>query len=236
MTEAEWLACEDPAPMLAYLRGRASDRKLRLFACACCRELGRDVEMSAAARTAVEVVERYVDGAATRGELDAACAAAMDATYAPAVRLLTTLQPDSVEERRAAMLARVARWAASEARPGDAMRAADVANDPTCWEQVGVPDRQARVLPLLRDIFGDPFRPASCLNDAWRTATVAALAQAAYDCRALPEGALEAPRLAVLADALEDAGCTDADILGHLRGPGQHVRGCFVLDLILLKS
>ena len=59
------------------------------------------------------------------------------------------------------------------------------------------------------------------------------LAHAAYDERTLPSGHLDPARLAVLSDALEDAGCTDAAVLGHLRGPGPHVRGCHVLDLLL---
>jgi hypothetical protein len=65
---------------------------------------------------------------------------------------------------------------------------------------------------------------------------VVALAQAAYDNRTLPAGTLDPVRFAVLADALEDAGCDNADILNHLRGPGPHVRGCWVLDLPLGKS
>jgi hypothetical protein len=63
-----------------------------------------------------------------------------------------------------------------------------------------------------------------------------ALAQAAYDERNLPSGLLDTNRLAVLADALEDAGCTGPDILEHLRGNAPHVRGCWVLDLILSKD
>ena len=51
--------------------------------------------------------------------------------------------------------------------------------------------------------------------------------------RALPSGTLEPERLALLADALEDAGCDSAEVLGHLRGPGPHVRGCWALDLCL---
>jgi hypothetical protein len=73
-------------------------------------------------------------------------------------------------------------------------------------------------------------------DPAWRTPAVLAQAQAAYDNRTLPAGTLEPDRLAVLADALEEAGCADPDILGHLRGPGPHVRGCFVVDAILDKK
>ena len=62
------------------------------------------------------------------------------------------------------------------------------------------------------------------------------LAQAAYDERELPSGTLDATRLAVLADALEEAGCPDRTILDHLRGPGPHVRGCWAVDLLLGKS
>jgi hypothetical protein len=62
------------------------------------------------------------------------------------------------------------------------------------------------------------------------------LAKAAYDERALPSGELDPVRLTVLADGLEEAGCTNADILNHLRGPGPHWRGCFALDAILVKE
>jgi len=86
---------------------------------------------------------------------------------------------------------------------------------------------------LLRDTLGPfPFRPF-LLSYAWRTPQVLALAQAAYDNRTLPAGTLEPARLAVLADALEEAGCNNPDLLGHLRGGGVHVRGCWVLDLLL---
>jgi hypothetical protein len=88
---------------------------------------------------------------------------------------------------------------------------------------------------LLRDIFGNPFRPVS-FNPAWRTPTVVALATAAHDNRILPAGTLDTDRLAVLADALEDAGCDNAEILDHCRGDGPHVRGCYVIDLLLGRS
>ena len=91
---------------------------------------------------------------------------------------------------------------------------------------------------LLRDVLGNPFRLVA-LDAAWRAwndGTVVKLAQATYDERELPSGHLDAGRLAILADALEDAGCTNADILSHCRAPGPHVRGCWVVDLLTGKE
>ncbi len=73
--------------------------------------------------------------------------------------------------------------------------------------------------------------------DVWRTGNgraVAALAQAAYDERSMPSGELDRHRLGILADALEDAGCANNEILAHLHSPGPHVRGCWVVDLIVV--
>ncbi len=88
---------------------------------------------------------------------------------------------------------------------------------------------------LLLEILGNPFRPVA-LNAAWLTPAVLSLAQAAYKYLALPAGTLDPDRLAVLADSLEEAGCTNPDILGHLRGPGPHVRGCHIVDMLLDKT
>jgi hypothetical protein len=87
------------------------------------------------------------------------------------------------------------------------------------------------LLPILRDIFGNPFRPIT-INPAWLSwneGTIPKIAQAIYDERAFD-------RMPILADALEEAGCTNADILSHCRQPGEHVRGCWVVDLILGKE
>jgi hypothetical protein len=94
------------------------------------------------------------------------------------------------------------------------------------------------LVEFLHDIFRNPFRPVT-INPAalaWNDAIIVRLAQAAYERRHLPAGTLDNARLAILADALEEAGCTDAGILGHLRGPGPHVRGCWPVDLCLGKS
>jgi hypothetical protein len=88
---------------------------------------------------------------------------------------------------------------------------------------------------LLRDIFGNPFRPG-LLQPAWLSPAVRETAQIAYDDREFPTGALNQKRMVALADALEQAGCFDGVILSHCRGPGEHVRGCWVLDLLLGKE
>jgi hypothetical protein len=95
-------------------------------------------------------------------------------------------------------------------------------------------ERPYQVL-LLRDIFANPFRHVS-IEPTWQTPTVNRLAVAAYEERHLPSGELDTARLVILADALEESGCDSADILTHLRGPGPHVRGCWVVDLLLGKE
>jgi hypothetical protein len=90
---------------------------------------------------------------------------------------------------------------------------------------------------LFRDLFGDLFRPAvSPAWLAWEDGLVARLARAAYEERTPESGALDNDRLAVLADALDEAGCAEAEILKHLRSGGEHSRGCFAVDLLLGKK
>jgi len=105
----------------------------------------------------------------------------------------------------------------------------------TCSNPQAQRSEAEAVCKLHRDIFGNPFRPVS-LNPGWLTSGRIALAKGVYDNRQLPSGYLDADRLAVLADALEEAGCDNAEILGHLRGPGPHVRGCWPIDLLLGKE
>jgi hypothetical protein len=102
-----------------------------------------------------------------------------------------------------------------------------VAFAPACLHQ--------HAIGLLHDVISNPFRSMT-LDRRCLTPPVAALAEAGYEHRELPSGHLELARLAVLSDALEEAGCTDAELLAHLRSPGPHVRGCWALDLILGKS
>jgi hypothetical protein len=141
-------------------------------------------------------------------------------------------------------------WWEDEFDKGDAHAPAVVTARHAAWASAytqarrplsGSPDELAarrKEVGFLRELFGNPFHPVALAPAvlAWNDATVVRLAQAAYDERHMPEGTLENGRLAVLADALEEAGCRDADILGHCRSGGEHVRGCWVIDLLLGKS
>jgi hypothetical protein len=96
--------------------------------------------------------------------------------------------------------------------------------------------REEPALPgLIRCIVGNPMRP-DIADARWQTPLVTSLALAAYNERKLPTGHLDPARLAVLSDALEEAGYNDAVVLEHLRSPEAHVRGCWGLDLILGKG
>jgi hypothetical protein len=107
-----------------------------------------------------------------------------------------------------------------------------------CLDAAAMKRAKKDQLVLIRDVFGNPFRSVTISPAvlAWNDSTVVRLAQAAYEARQLPAGTLDDGGLAVLADALDESGCTDTDILGHLRGPGPHVRGCWVVDLLLGKK
>jgi hypothetical protein len=96
-------------------------------------------------------------------------------------------------------------------------------------EQSSIEAESAAHARLVCDIFGNPFRPSPAVSPAvlrWNDGTVRRLAQAIYDDRQLPVGTLDAGRLAILADALLDAGCEDEELVRHCREPGPHVRGC----------
>jgi len=219
MTAAEWQGCADPVRLLEWLigprlRASVSDRKLRLFACACVRR-GWDLLGDERSRMAIEVAEHFAEGNAN----EEALSAAMDAA-------------DAVCQERMPEDAYTQYIAAQEAA-----RAADEVADFAAEFAVDEPAIRERTLDadLIREVFGDPFRRAT-LEPAWRTPTVTGLATAAYDERLLPGGELDSTRLAILADALEEAGCTAEVILDHLRLSGPHVRGCWAVDLILGKS
>jgi hypothetical protein len=230
MDERQWLGCGDPEALLRHLPHELSERKLRLFACACCRRAWRAL-VDERSRHAVEAAERFVDGRADASELAAAWRDARAA--AMQTRLLVS-------------------WAAADAgRPLSAWATALHASRRARWAIEGDSHRwwapwRGRLArrreekcqsDLVRDLFGTSRRlridPAWL---AWRGGAIPNVARAVYEERALPSGHLDAARLAVLADMLEESGCSDAVLLSHLRGPGPHVRGCFAVDAVLGKS
>jgi hypothetical protein len=205
MTEAEWLTCANPHPMLECLRAKPSDRKLRLFAVACSRRVWNLIDPLG--QSAVDVAEAYADGLTDPDEMRA-------------VRLACQGAGGQASWYAAASKPEVAaRNAARSAQAG-------VAGNPLLGTDAGELLAQAG---LLREIFGPlPFRPMR-LDLSLLTPTVVQMAQTIYDDRAFD-------RMPVLADALVKAGCDNDEILGHCRGPGPHVRGCWVVDLILSKD
>ncbi len=223
MTEEEWLGVTDPEPMLEYCTGcPVSQRKFRLFTVACFRRLWHlltDERLEEAVRTA----ELVVDGLCDEEALGFARAAVLrvptgHAAWLPAcvdgIRWLIIRHPSY--PRDAMECAAFARSAAARyARSGKSQTTIEAAEQ----------EAQAQ---LLRDIVGNPFEPV-WTDPVWLTEDVVDQARNTYDGRTFG-------RLPALADALEDAGCESAELLGHLRGPEPHARGCWALDLILGKE
>jgi hypothetical protein len=224
VTEKEWLECADPTPMLEFFGGKAVERKLQLFVCAACRRHWPLLE-DECLRNAVESSERYADGTVDQAELARVAAAAW-----PIVRPLPKHAPGY-------HVAWAAAWSTAPANRYFAENASAYLLDDTggiikyLLKALGiVAARQHRLSQagLLCDIFGNPFRPIT-VERTWLTPNVVAVAQTIYEERRFQD-------MPILADALEEPGCTNADILNHCRGPGPHVRGCWVVDLILGKQ
>jgi hypothetical protein len=226
ITEQEWLACSDPQPMLNFLRGN-KNRKVRLFGCACCRRIGHLLKDDVICQ-ALHRAELYADGLirdSTAMTWYKKAAAARD-------RLPKQRGPDDEVKwlayhavAEATISNRYAAYLNTYRTVAHAVvRFAGVPTGGAEWS-AAFAMQQAALVPLLRDIAGDPFHPVSA-DRTWLTPTVTSLAEAAYQDRAFD-------RLPILADALEDAGCDNADILNHCRKPGEHVRGCWVVDLVL---
>jgi hypothetical protein len=235
MTEVDWLHCEDPGPMLRFIQPRAGDRKLRMFLLACCREPwgpAADEATRYALAVATQVADAGPDGMTVAearvlaGQVVIDCGASIP--YEPVVKWTDEARRKKVASSAAAPLLEgvLGALACSRLRDWPAARWGAMLHG---IEARGVgPARQAA---LLRDVCRGPFRPIHFLA-AWRAGNVGAIhgvAHAIYQGEAFDE-------LPVLGDVLEDAGCAEDEILGHLRGPGPHVRGCWVLDLILGKG
>lgn len=208
MKEKDWLRCVDPLAAIQYVEDHSTNRKARLFACAIGRALLPFVGDDCFS-TLVEIAEQFADGNVN------------------ALRL------------------HEARVGDFRARLGSASRIVETVGDRGCWQtarlmitglyginEIERRDWGRRVYKKARacvlDIFGNPFRPVT-LDPRWLTSSVLDLANGIYEERAFE-------RMPILADALMDAGCASDDIIQHCRSDGPHVRGCWVVDLLLGKS
>jgi hypothetical protein len=207
--------------MVRFLLDEASDRKFRLFACACFDMLKRPgwyLELDPEIEKVVELARRFADGAATARERTTALRSAKK--WGSAIDDFSLAARQVVEK--------------------DAWRSAlsvlnTIAND-LSWmgyhherEELLVQANTA-IAAVVRECFGSlHLRPVN-FDPAWRTSDVLALANGIYEQNAFD-------RMPILADAFQDAGCDCDDVLSHLRDPDQqHYRGCWVLDLVLDKS
>jgi hypothetical protein len=251
MTEFQWLWCRKPQKMLRFVRdrGKASERKLRLLAWACCRRVW-DLLPNEESRQAIEVAELFADGSANEDELTTVVHHAQRPAKDAAAKHMGKF-PGAAGRAAAALRGRHAYTRLYEAY-GQSLRrgapqkvarelglSAEAARDPRDAYLEAEAQEAAAQPALLRDLFGPlPFRevPIAPSILAWNDGCIVRLAQAAYEERSLPGGTLDQARLAVLADALEEAGCADAELLAHLRSPGPHIRGCFAVDAVLVKS
>jgi hypothetical protein len=226
MTEEGWLSGDLQAIELWLLTGRddvpVSDRKLRLWAAGCCR-LCWGLLKDKRSRAAVEATEQFADGLIAEADLVAFGKAAGEAgetlsNFDPAVKPFrdAALAADDAAAPYTGPVINVAH------RVRLALHAAGRASEEAA---------RTAVTALLRDVLGNPFRRVKIKRSwlKWDGGTVPNMARAVYEGRAFD-------RLPVLADALEEAGCTDAGLLGHLRGPGPHVRGCWAIDALLGKE
>jgi hypothetical protein len=211
VTEAEWLTRADPIPMLEFLRHRVFERQLRLFACGCCRRLWPI--LPTAVKAVVPIVEEDADGQVTHAQYS----------------VFVIAHAGQAPEGHARLLRGLAYFPGNVWHP-DCMRAVrEVALACAAFElRSPSARRNAAQADTLRDIFGNPFRTVA-FRPEWRTDTAVALAEQMYESR-------EFSAMPILADALQDAGCENTDVLAHCREAGPHVRGCWVVDLVLGKE
>ncbi len=226
MTEAEWLRAEQLDELMIYLdraKGRKlRERKRRLLNCACARRALHLLEDDRFV-AAIDASERMADGLLTWNEMKVgarrAVVAARDrllALHAPiaqsdaAIAVLETTRKETINVAMAyAQVALVGRWGTNGF--------AEVHRE------------KKEQLPLVRDIFCNPFRPVNFTLE-WRSSTTIAIAKQMYESR-------DFSAMPILADALQDAGCENTDILTHCRDTNAvHVRGCWVVDAVLGKE
>jgi hypothetical protein len=230
--ESKWLTCSEVAPLFQLFEhlNRSAlvkayphyPRKLRLFACACVRVFWKQLRDERIV-AAVETAEQFAEGLVNFDTLRPARNEARRA--GDSVWRANPLSAEAWATRAAIHTVTVNHWTAVRATV-------------TALSQMQCPEKKLasgegnrRRADLFRDIIGNPFRPVTISPDwlCWSNATVRKMAESIYDQRTFDH-------LPILADALAEAGCDNSDILGHCRSPGPHVRGCWVVDLLLGRN
>jgi hypothetical protein len=234
MTELEWLECISPEEMLAFLGERASPRKKRLFACACVRRIW-PLLTDESLRLAVKAAEQFADGKVSADVLAKARRKVKRLKTAPLLRraveaILPEKEPILLRPRdirEAPSVIDATRSARTAARALDARGEDDA---PAPFEPIR-PLAALDAVELVREIFGNPFRPVRIERNwlTWKDNLISRMARIIYGKRCFRN-------LPILADALEEAGCCEEELLSHCRKPVDHVRGCWAVDLCLGKS
>lgn len=238
MSEDEYLTCQDPERMVAFLGERFTERKHRLAMVACAFRLPAEL-VCAEIEKAMSLATSLADEHGSRETANSFRFTMLQrsgefSTFPPThlqknlFAIAAVLLDDPAPHRGIPHVASyVGMLLGNEL---ERMRG----NFTFQWTQE---IRQACYVEaeaacrIIRDVVGNPFRPLA-IDQAWLTGTVVQLAQAAYDHRT-ERGTLDNARLAVLADSLEESGCTDARVLEHLRSSGDHWRGCHCVDALV---
>lgn len=234
MTPDSWRTAAEPRRMLDHVKDTLSERRLRLLGCAFARMVWPHM-IDDSSRLAVEAAERYADGLISREEMAAAEAAAFETARLADLRS-TVSDPGWAATRTAARAANLHAWSSATGAQFVALLAAapwEFGNQGKSVIHHG--DQRVRAeakltqCELVREVVGDPFAPKAVRSNwlRWNDGVIGEMARAIYEERRFDE-------MGVLADALEEAGCADEDILGHCRRTSScgHVRGCWVIDLL----
>jgi hypothetical protein len=218
--------------MLEFIGGKVSERKLRLFACSCCRRVEHLLKDDVIFK-ALDAAERFADGCirestvnkwhnkAARARNRQPVSGDWSPEWLACHGVVQALRLGAYDHYSRSYI--MVTWAVGKATGQDP-------GNPS-YDSAAQAE-SAALSDLLRDIDGNPFRPPPTIDDGWLQwggGTVGRLASGIYDERRFAE-------LPILADALEEAGCDNAEILSHCRSGGEHARGCWLLDLLLNKQ
>jgi hypothetical protein len=241
VNEAEWLAAVDPQPMLDFLTQNDNDPRLRLFACACVRRIWHLLPDDRC-KAAVEAAERDPGAKAYPPAVRASVLGVLPGVrltqvpgqdqpgeWAQGARMMATTAAFAVLHQGPMLgFASGARWAAAGASTSAAGAVTSAARAAGSAGERETKAERAAQSRLLRDIVFNPFSLPPAVEAAWLAhngGAVPKLARAIRDERAYD-------RLPLLADALEDAGCSDVDLLGHCRSGAEHALGCWAVEML----